>query len=95
MSNNIYLRQLLAQQNLTQDQLNSLRSLREQIEGQLSALQGSPRFYYAGSFAKKTMIRESFDLDIVVYWPHDCGYLLRNIYNAVGNVLKSIWTTHP
>ncbi|MGA7577734.1 MAG: hypothetical protein ACLQUW_10170 [Desulfobaccales bacterium] len=91
MSNDAYLRSLLAQQNLTQDQLNSLRSLREQIEGQLSVLQGSPRFYYAGSFSKKTMIQESFDLDIVVYWPHNCGYSLKGIFNAVGEILKKHW----
>lgn len=91
MSNDNYLRQLLVQQDLTQEQMTSLRSLRETIEGQLSVLQGAPRFYYAGSFGKKTMIRESFDLDIVIYWPYDCGYTLKDIYNTVGNVLKKHW----
>ena len=91
MTSNEYLYQLLAQQDLAQDQLDTLRTLRQQIEGQLSVLQGSPRFYYGGSFAKKTMIRDSFDLDIVIYWPHDCGYSLKDIYNAVGNVLKKHW----
>lgn len=93
MSSDEYLRQLLAQQNLTLGQLDSLRSLRERIQQQLSVLPGSPRFYYAGSFGKKTMIRESFDLDLVVYWPHTCGYALRDIYNAVGDVLKKNWTS--
>jgi len=91
MSNDDYLLQLLAQQNLTQAQLNTLQTLREQIEAQLSVLQGSPRFYYAGSFGKKTMIRESFDLDIVIYWPHDYGYSLKDISDAVGNILKKNW----
>ena len=93
MSNDAYLRSLLAQQNLTQDQLSSLRSLRDKIEGQLSVLQGSPRFYYAGSFGKKTMIREFFDLDIVVYWPHNCGYSLKGIFIAVGDILKKHWNS--
>lgn len=37
------------------------------------------------------MIRDGFDLDIVIYWPHDCGYPLKDIFNAVGNVLKKHW----
>lgn len=91
MSNHDYLLQLLAQQDLAQGNLNSLRTLREQIESQLSVLNGAPRFYYAGSFGKKTMIRESFDLDIVIYWPCDCGYSLKDISDAVGNLLRKNW----
>lgn len=92
MSGDEYLRQLLAQQDLTTVQLDSLRLQRETIQRQLSVLPGSPRFYYAGSFGKRTMIRESFDLDLVAYWPHDCGYPLRDIYDAVGQVLRKNWT---
>lgn len=91
MSNHDYLLQILAQQDLTQGNLNSLRTLRDQIKSQLSVLNGSPRFYYAGSFGKKTMIREAFDLDIVIYWPHDCGYSLKDISDAVGGVLRNSW----
>lgn len=92
MTSDEYLRGLLAQQDLLPDQLVSLRALRDQVQGQLSVLAGSPRFYYAGSYAKGTMIRASFDLDIVVYWPSDCGYTLRAIYDAVGETLKKHWT---
>lgn len=91
MSNEIYLSQLLVQQDLTQPQLTTLRTLRERIEKELSVLKGSPRFYYAGSFGKKTMIRESFDLDLVIYWPNNCGYSLKGIYDAVGDTLKKEW----
>ncbi len=91
MSNHDYLHQLLAKQELGQDQLDSLRDLRQQIESQLSVLPGTPRFYYGGSFGKKTMIRAAFDLDIVAYWPHDCGYSLKDIYDAVGNTLRKHW----
>lgn len=91
MSNDQYLRGLLDQQELSSLELDALRRLREQIEGQLRVLQGSPRFYYAGSFGKKTMIREQYDLDIVMYWPSDCGYTLEGIYDAVGKVLRNNW----
>ncbi len=91
MSNDQYLRGLLDQQELSSLELDALRRLREQIEGQLRVLQGSPRFYYAGSFGKKTMIRESYDLDIVMYWPSTCDYTLEGIYDAVGKVLRNNW----
>lgn len=91
MTDDDYFRALLAQQDLTQAQLASLRSQRDTIQGQLSVLPGRLRFYYAGSFGKKTMIREFFDLDIVVYWPHDCGYSLKDIFDAVGGNLRRNW----
>lgn len=93
MSSDQYLRSLLGQQELPPLVLDALRRLRDQIEGQLRVLQGSPRFYYAGSFGKKTMIRERYDLDIVMYWPRNGGYTLQGIYNAVGKVLKTHWRT--
>lgn len=94
MSNQQYLQGLLDQQRLTQQQLNTLRSTRSTIEQHLRAkLRGSPVFYYGGSFGKNTMIRDKFDLDIVAYWPHDCGSTLADIYAAVGNVLKEQWNS--
>jgi tRNA nucleotidyltransferase (CCA-adding enzyme) len=92
MTNDDYLRWLLNQEELSQQQVASLQALRAQIEGQLRTLRGNPRFYYGGSYAKQTMIRSSFDLDIVAYWPHDCGYTLKDICYAVGDVLKRSWS---
>jgi hypothetical protein len=92
MSNDSYLASVLAGQNLGTAELNQLRALREQIEGQLSTLPGSPRFYYGGSFGKRTMIKARYDLDLVIYWPHTATYTIKDIYNAVGNVLKRNWS---
>jgi hypothetical protein len=86
-----YLSALLAQQELTEAELNALRELRDRIQGQLSVLEGNPRFYYAGSFGKKTMIRERYDLDIVMYWPSTVNYTIKGIYDAVGKVLRNNW----
>src|SRR5215831_21209233 len=91
-ANNQYLSNILTGQNLTNAELDSLRNLRQQIEGQLSILEGSPRFYYGGSFGKRTMIRASYDLDLVMYWPHTANYLIKGIYDAVGQVLRRHWT---
>ena len=92
MTNQEYLRSLLKTQDLTEPELSVLRNLRDTIEQQLrSGLLRVERVYYAGSYAKKTMIREQYDLDIVIYWGNDCGYTLKDIYNAVGNVLRKNW----
>jgi len=92
MSNDTYLRGLLAQQDLKPEEEAALRRLRDTIEAQLrSGLNKIERIYYAGSFAKNTMIRELYDLDIVVYWANNCGFNLQDIYNAVGDALKKNW----
>ena len=92
MSNDAYLRGLFAQQDLTPQEEVALCQLRNTIEGQLrSGLNKIERVYYAGSFGKDTMIRELYDLDIVVYWANDCGFTLQDIYNAVGDCLRKHW----
>src|SRR5262245_5841307 len=87
-----YLRALLKQQELAESELNTLRELRERIQRQLSVLPGGPRFYYAGSYGKNTIIRQRFDLDIVMYWPNTVTYVIKEIYDAVGGVLKKHWS---
>ncbi|BAZ18986.1 hypothetical protein NIES4071_108710 (plasmid) [Calothrix sp. NIES-4071] len=65
-----------------------MRELREQIEQDLRVVYGSyPRFYYAGSYGKRTMIKASFDLDIVIYFPPTERRSLREIYNSVHRTL--------
>ena len=91
MSNSTYLANILRDQNLQTDELDGWRGLREQIEQQLSVLEGGPRFYYGGSFGKHTMIKARYDLDLVMYWPHTATYSIQGIYTAVGEVLKKHW----
>jgi hypothetical protein len=91
MTANQYLAALLVQQTLTDSELNALRGLRDTIQGQLSILEGDPRFYYAGSYGKQTMIRQRYDLDIAMYWPSSVSYTIKGIYDAVGEVLKKNW----
>jgi hypothetical protein len=91
MANDEYSKRLLKNQYLKPEQLDALRSLRERIETHIAPLDGSPRFYYAGSYGKKTMIRENFDLDIVAYWPQDTKFTIKWIYDGVGTQLKKHW----
>jgi uncharacterized protein YnzC (UPF0291/DUF896 family) len=91
MTNHEYLTQLLTGQDLTETQIATLQRCRAAIEGQVAQLNGSPRFYYAGSYGKKTMVADGFDLDIVAYWPVGCTYTLKEIFETVGCVLQQKW----
>lgn len=82
-----YIADLLKQQNLSSAEMKTLQDWRGTIEAQLSVLNGNPRFYYAGSYGKHTMIKQRYDLDLVIYWPHDSNYKIKDIYDAVGSTL--------
>jgi hypothetical protein len=83
-----YLADLLKEQQLSAAEIKTLQDWRAAIEGYLSVLNGNPRFYYAGSYGKHTMIRQRYDLDLVIYWPHDCNFTIKDIYDAVGSTLS-------
>ena len=91
MTSDVYLRSLLRQQELTPAIAQELHELRDLIQSQITVLNGAPRFYYAGSYAKGTLVREDFDLDIVAYWPATAGYNLGDIFQAVGEQLRRSW----
>jgi hypothetical protein len=92
MSNHAYLSGLLQAQVLSTAELQALRNLRDTIEGQLRTFEGQPRFYYGGSYGKDTIIKASYDLDLVMYWPHDRTYTIEDIFTAVGTELRKHWT---
>ncbi len=84
MSGHEYLNGVLSRQTLTQAEVDSLRSVREAIEKSLRKEFGSrPKIYYGGSYGKKSMIREAFDLDIVFYHPHDSATTVKEIRTAL------------
>ena len=85
-----YLQQILNQQRVPAQSETSLRNIRENLENVLRGnwKTGDPRFYYGGSFGKRTMIRESFDLDLVVYFPQTNQFTVRAFYEGVEKRLK-------
>lgn len=95
MKNQEYMQALLSSQVLREHELQVLRRLRSEIENAIRPLEGSPRFYYAGSYGKDTMIRERYDLDIVAYWPPDTKYTIKGIYDGVGEQLRKRWPLTP
>lgn len=92
-----YLCQVLGSQEMRDQDLQVIRSLREELVGHLGRQLGSgPRFYYGGSYGKGTMIREAFDLDLVVYYPHTEARRLADIFGAVHQALvNGKYVVHP
>lgn len=88
MKPNEYLNEVLAAQTFLRDddELVELRERRNDIDTLLRAhFSGdNPSIRWAGSMAKGTMIRESYDGDITCYFPHD--------ENGVGDTLEDIYT---
>lgn len=90
MSAHDYLVSRLSAAEPSEAQLNTLRSVRDAIESALRRDFGSmPRFYYGGSFAKGTMNRASFDLDLVLYFPSDHRNSVSAIYESVRQSLTA------
>ena len=96
MSGHEYLVGVLAKQDLTTAQLNSLRATRDEVESHLRGDFGwAPRFYYGGSFAKNTMLSTSYDLDIILYFPHTETANLGQLFSRVHSRLASKYQVVP
>jgi hypothetical protein len=92
MTTDQYLKELLSQQRLTDEELNELRAHRADVQAVLEDhfSESSPDIRYAGSYKKKTMIRDAYDLDVACYFGHEdtaAGETLSDIYNACANAL--------
>lgn len=95
MTNDEYLQAVLASQTLDEEgpELKELRSRRKEVDQVLREhFDGSkPTIRYGGSKAKGTMIRESFDLDVICYFPRDddeAGGTLEEIYEETRKALQ-------
>jgi hypothetical protein len=61
---------ILPKYQVSQTEIDGLRQLFDEIwTNEMKDIhQYNPRYYYSGSYAKGTMIKSSFDLDIVIYF---------------------------
>ncbi len=96
MDTNDYLKKVLSSQTLADDgdEIQALQKHRADVEALLrnQFSKCSPTIRYSGSSVKGTMIKESYDLDIICYFPHDdtaAGETLEDIYNNVERALKT------
>lgn len=95
MDTESYLKEVLKNQNLADDskELKELQKHRADLETLLRGKfnESSPTIRYGGSKAKGTLIKESYDLDMICYFPSDdtkAGDSLADIYNNVNDALS-------
>lgn len=94
MTDKEYLEAIIREQTIAQgsEEFKALQDQRAKVEKILREYFGSsPAIREGGSKAKHTMIRESYDLDILCYFLHDeenTGSSLKEIYNNVFSVLS-------
>jgi hypothetical protein len=92
MTDKEYLEKVLDNQKLEEgsDELTKLRERRDEIESFLREKfkDYEIKIYYAGSYKKKTLIKELYDLDLTCYFLNDCGKTLEEIYNEVAKALR-------
>jgi hypothetical protein len=88
MTGTEYLRQVLKSQNLTDEEEKELTRCREDVEQCLKAKFGNRvSLRYAGSKAKGTVIRESYDLDVVCVFPEGETESLADLYKDTSECL--------
>lgn len=85
-----FLHELLDSQTLKPEQLMTLGAHKKEVTDYLLAnfKEHPPTIKYAGSYAKETMIRDSYDLDIVCYFPSSDTRTLKEIRDDVSEHLK-------
>jgi tRNA nucleotidyltransferase (CCA-adding enzyme) len=70
-----YLNNILKSQTLDEnsEELKRLRAHRQDVEAVLRSAfsESAPTIRYGGSIAKKTLIKDAYDLDIICYVEHD------------------------
>jgi hypothetical protein len=95
MTDNRYLEKVLEKQDLDENgpELKELRKTREEVEGHLrdGFPDSDPNIKYGGSVAKKTLLKEGYDEDILNYFAHDdnaAGETLKDVYDNVARVLE-------
>lgn len=77
-----YLQDLISDQRIPTQNLNEMHNDREKIEKTLLSIEELPRptFYYGGSYGKDMIIADAYDLDLVVYYPNDIQWSIRDLY---------------
>jgi hypothetical protein len=92
-----YLVQVLKSQEMRAQDLALIHGARDALTTHLHRqLTPQPRIYYGGSYGKNSMIREAFDLDLVVYFPHTDPRPIADISGAVHQALVvGKYIVHP
>lgn len=97
MTGHEYLKGLLANYNLTDADVEKVQNKRKNVEDFLRKRVGDKidRFYYSGSYAKKTAINLDYDLDLCIYFKPDSYTSLRTMYEDTCKNLKDMGQIDP
>lgn len=92
MTDNEYLLKVLDKQKLDKngEEIKNLRVRRDEIHAFLCEKFKDYliAIYYAGSYKKKTLIKDLYDLDLTCYFERNVGKTLEEIYNDVAKALR-------
>lgn len=88
-----YLENLVqSQSNIPEKYLIRIKQLKEKVRDiilKLDKISKKPTPYDAGSIKKRTMIKESFDIDLLFYYPSDTDESLEDIFYYVEEVINN------
>ncbi|WP_371804010.1 cyclic GMP-AMP synthase DncV-like nucleotidyltransferase [Candidatus Lokiarchaeum ossiferum] len=92
MTINEFLKDLLEHQTIAENFTTEMHNDREYFEELINNIQelSRPTFYWGGSYGKNTMIKDSYDIDILCYFPADDSHPLEEIYMIVRDHIRSI-----
>jgi hypothetical protein len=100
MTTTEYLKEVLKLQELPEDgpELEALEDHRADVEKLLleTFSESNPTIAYGGSKAKGTLVKESYDLDLICYFPNGengAGATLKEIYANVAKILQKSYVT--
>jgi len=99
---NEYLKKILASNNLKNDaeEINKVRDEKSNVEKAIKDAypEAKKTIRYGGSYAKNTMVKENYDLDILCYFhegENSAGTSLEEIYNNIKDCLADTYFVQP
>jgi len=92
MTSTQFLEDLLKNQKLSEKETKNLKKHRDELEKLLREEFGEkPVIKFAGSKAKNTMIKESYDLDVVCYFPYTEEKSIKEIFQETKKILAKTY----
>jgi len=99
---NNFLKKVLSDQDVKENdtEVSELREERKNVESKINAVYATAKktIRYGGSYAKDTMIKSNYDLDIICYFHKDensAGSTLEEIYSNVKSSLEEDYYVDP
>ena len=99
---NTFLKKVLSDQDVKNDdaEVNGLQAERKKVEEKINAFYSAAKktIRYGGSYAKNTMIKSNYDLDVICYFHEGenlAGDSLQDIYNNIQKTFEDDYYVEP